>query len=187
MCGSKKIDRYCELSYFTKIPCTGEKIDRKWLCYSKITGRIYCFACKVMSTKFSSQFVVGYNDWKHVGEQISSHENSAGHREAMIALRTRKLRGGTVDTALVKQYEDEVSYGRELLKQLVSVIKFLCERGLVFRGKDELVGSVHNGNYLGIVELLAEYDPFLAQPSKCMATKAKDILPICLRRFAKKL
>lgn len=163
MCGSEKIDRYCQLSYFTKIPRTGEKIDRKWLCYSKITGRIYCFACKVMSTKFSSQFVVGYNDWKHAGEQISSHENSAGHREAMIALRTRKLRGGTVDTALVKQYEDEVSYGRELLKRLVSVIKFLCERGLAFRGKDELVGSVHNGNYLGIVELLAEYDPFLAQ------------------------
>ena len=125
-CGNEKIDRYCQLSYFTKIPRTGEKIDRKWLCYSKITGRIYCFACKVMTKKVKSQFVIGYNDWKHAGEQISSHENSTGHREAMITLRTRKLRGSTVDTGLIKQYEDEVSYGRELLKRLVSVITFLC-------------------------------------------------------------
>lgn len=34
---------------------------------------------------------------------------------------------------------------------------------LAFLGKDEHIGSAHNGNYLGIVELLAEYDPFLAQ------------------------
>lgn len=27
---------------------------------------------------------------------------------------------------------------------------------------DELIGSVHNGNYLGILELIAEFDPFLA-------------------------
>ena len=97
------------------------------------------------------------------GEQITAHENSAGHRDAIIALRTRKSMGATVDAALVKQYQNEVEYGRELLKRLIDVIKFLCERGLAFRGKDELIGSAHNGNYLGILELLAEYDPFLAQ------------------------
>jgi hypothetical protein len=32
-----------------------------------------------------------------------------------------------------------------------------------FCSKDELVGSVHNRNDLGIVELLPEYDPFLPQ------------------------
>ena len=116
-----------------------------------------------MSTNSSSQFVVGFNDWKHGGEQITAHENSAGHRDAIIALRTRKSMGATVDAALVKQYQNEVEYGRELLKRLIDVIKFLCERGLAFRGKDELIGSAHNGNYLGILELLAEYDPFLAQ------------------------
>ena len=41
-------------------------------------------------------------------------------------------------------------------------IKVICERGLVIRGKDSLISSVHNGNYLGILELLSIYDSFLA-------------------------
>ncbi|XP_065675880.1 uncharacterized protein LOC136092089 [Hydra vulgaris] len=46
-------------------------------------------------------------------------------------------------------------------KRLVSVITFICERGLALRGKNETVGSSKNGNYLGILELIAEYDNFL--------------------------
>ena len=66
----------------------------------------------------------------------------------------------------MKEYQDEVLYhlyAPELLKRLISAIKVLCEPCLAFLGKDEHIGSAHNGNYLGIVELLAEYDPFLAQ------------------------
>jgi hypothetical protein len=44
---------------------------------------------------------------------------------------------------------------------LQSVIRFLAQRGLPFRGDDELLGSVHNGNFLGILELIAQFDPFL--------------------------
>ena len=32
-----------------------------------------------------------------------------------------------------------------------------------FRGTDEIIGSKHNGMFLGILELLAQFDPFLAQ------------------------
>lgn len=41
------------------------------------------------------------------------------------------------------------------------MIKFLSSRGLAFRGDNEIVGSQHNGNYLGILEFIAEYDPLL--------------------------
>ncbi|XP_076812876.1 zinc finger MYM-type protein 1-like [Clavelina lepadiformis] len=37
-----------------------------------------------------------------------------------------------------------------------------AKRGLAIRGADEIIGSPHNGNYLGIIELLAEYDTLLA-------------------------
>ena len=30
-----------------------------------------------------------------------------------------------------------------------------------FRGDDQVIGSKHNGNFLGIVELIAQFDPFL--------------------------
>ena len=33
-CGNEQTYRYCQLPFFTKIPRTGEKIERKWLCYS---------------------------------------------------------------------------------------------------------------------------------------------------------
>lgn len=46
------------------------------------------------------------------------------------------------------------------------VITFLSERGLAFRRDNETLGSVHNGNYLGILELLGKFDPFLDEHLK---------------------
>jgi hypothetical protein len=34
---------------------------------------------------------------------------------------------------------------------------------IAFRGSHEVFGSNNNGNYLGILELLARYDPFLRE------------------------
>lgn len=55
------------------------------------------------------------------------------------------------------------SYWRDVLKRVVKAITFLSERGLAFRGEDELFGSSKNGNFMGILELVSEFDPFLAQ------------------------
>lgn len=46
--------------------------------------------------------------------------------------------------------------------RVVEVVKFLASRGLAFRGADEIFGSPNNGNFLGTMELLAKFDPFLA-------------------------
>ena len=55
-----------------------------------------------------------------------------------------------------------VRIGVRLLR-VIDVLKFLCERGLALRGSDSKIGSIHNGNFLGIMELLSLYDPFLAE------------------------
>ena len=49
------------------------------------------------------------------------------------------------------------------MRRVVSVDTFLVTRGLALRGSNEVFGSEHNGNYLRCLELLSEYDPFLAQ------------------------
>ena len=54
-------------------------------------------------------------------------------------------------------------YWRSLRKRLVCVLKFTRERGLALRGDDDSIGSPHNVNYLGMLELLAEYDDFPMQ------------------------
>ena len=39
-------------------------------------------------------------------------------------------------------------------------------RGLAFRGDDEIIGSQHNGNFLGSLELISQFDPFLLEHLK---------------------
>jgi hypothetical protein len=41
------------------------------------------------------------------------------------------------------------------------VVVFISERGLAFRCENETFRSPKNGNYLGILELIAKYDHFL--------------------------
>ena len=47
-----------------------------------------------------------------------------------------------------------------------SVIKFLASRGLAFRGDNQTLASNQNGNYLGILELVSQFDPFLCEHLK---------------------
>ena len=71
------------------------------------------------------------------------------------------------------QIAEEAGYWKDVLKRIVSTVVFIAERGLAFRGSDENVGSPHNGNYLGILELIAEFDPFLAGHIKEHGNKGK--------------
>ena len=47
--------------------------------------------------------------------------------------------------------------------RVIATITFLAERGLPFRGKNNEFGSVHNGNYMGCLELVAKFYPFLSE------------------------
>lgn len=42
----------------------------------------------------------------------------------------------------------------------------MSSRGLSFRKDIEIFGSTHNGNFMMAIELIAEFDPFLAQHIK---------------------
>ena len=119
-----------------------------------------------------NKMTCGFNDWKHAHETLSSHENSKAHRDAMSAICLRKS-SCQIDKALIEQFEKDVNYWNQVFQRTVSVIKFLCVRGLAFRGKDELVGSPHNGNYLGLLELISQHDPFLAEHIRLYANKGR--------------
>ena len=54
-------------------------------------------------------------------------------------------------------------YWRQVLKRVVAVIRFFSERGLTFRGDNGIFRSVYNGYYLGVLQLLAQFAPFLAE------------------------
>ena len=161
--GKEGYRRYCSKYFFTRVhPLTGECIELMWLCYSHSKGKLCCFTCTLL-THSNSAFAQGFNDRKHGDERISLHENSQNHREAMAIMCTRQTSTGRIDNQICLQIENERQYWSKVLERAICVIKFLGERGLAFRGRDEIVGSPSNGNYLGVMEVLVKYDVFLAQ------------------------
>ncbi|GCB63401.1 hypothetical protein scyTo_0009660 [Scyliorhinus torazame] len=65
-----------------------------------------------------------------------------------------------------------IQYYFEVLKRVLADIKFLSERGLAFRGHEEKWDSPNNGNFMGAIELIAEFDPFLYEHlEKCKNEK----------------
>lgn len=79
----------------------------------------------------------------------------------MLVWISRTAEQGKIDNELKQQYETESQYWSEVLKRVVAVFKFTSERGLAFRGDDQQFGSPQNGNYLGCLELISQFDPFL--------------------------
>lgn len=154
--------RYVSKDVFHRVLRNGETVKREWLLYSPSTYRVYCFVCRLLSKKESTFSHFGFNDWKHL-DAINKHENSDEHRKCYSSYIVRQKSVGCVDAVLDSQFHSERNYWRQVLKRIVAVIRFLASRGLAFRGDDEKIGSKKNGNYLGCLELIAEFDPFLKQ------------------------
>ncbi|XP_022163131.1 zinc finger MYM-type protein 1-like [Myzus persicae] len=163
--------RKCSIHFFKRITKNKEVINRNWLCFSPTTGKLYCYICKLLGIKSGKLSSDGFCDWKHAAEKLSQHETSKHHLEAILALNHRERKIGCLDHQLQKQIAELSSYWRKVLKRVVSTIKFIAERGLAFRGDNEIIGSPRNGNYLGILELVAEFDPLLSAHIRDHANK----------------
>lgn len=154
--------------YFFRKLNNNDIIQRDWLIFSESTGKFFCYICILFKSDMPgnpnvpNQFHTGFNDWKNAYSRISSHEMSKDHFAAISALvnyqKTRQI-DKTFDT--VK--EKESAYWTRVLRRVVEVIKFLTERGLAFRGDNETHGDPSNGNFLGCIDLLAKFDPFLEE------------------------
>ena len=59
-----------------------------------------------------------------------------------------------------EQIKAKQQYWWHVMKRITTVICTLAERGLLFRGNNEQFGSPNNGNYLGLLKLIAKFDPF---------------------------
>ena len=171
----RKFELRCSQSLFWREHLNGEKVKREWLCYSFSSKKLYCFVCKLFA--FDSEKImlasVGYGHWKHAPRDLASHESSNKPLNYLLTYISRRAKKVSICKDLEKQKESERKYWRKLLARVLSVIKFLSSRGLAVRGSSELVGSPQNGDFLGILELLAEYDAFLAEHIQKRVNKGK--------------
>lgn len=161
----------------------GETHDRDWLIYSPSLKAVLCFTCKLFGTNdqnIEQYRTTGYNDWFNCSRSLSMHENSMQHLHNYLAYKSRANEAKTLDLAFVRQQNIEGKYWRDVLLRVVSAIRFLAKRGLAFRGSNETLGSSQNGNFLGILEFLSEFDPFLASHIQNHGNKGKGILLLLL-------
>ncbi|GFV54191.1 zinc finger MYM-type protein 1 [Trichonephila clavipes] len=81
----------------------------------------------------------------------------------MLVWLTRKENKSVLDKQLQKQLRKDTEYYHNVLKHVIAVLKYLAIIGLAFRGTEEVFGSPHNGNFMDVLELLDELNPFICE------------------------
>lgn len=131
--------------------------------YSKHTNKVYCFCCKLFkSTQNNSLFANdGVDDWKRLSERLRKHESSLEHINNMrtwIDLQIRFKKNETIDKELQSQIKKKKEHWKCVLVRIIYVVKCLAKRNLAFRGENGKIYQNNNGNFLSILELIAEFD-----------------------------
>ena len=147
---------------FYTTSANGESQNRQWLLYSPLRGCVYCFYCVLMrSNKDKFCTAEGFSSWENVNDRMKMHEQSESHINCILGARNMRNENASIGHRIEQQLESSKQYWVNVLRRVVAVIRFLAQRGMPFRGDDEILGSAHNGNFLGILELIAHFDPFL--------------------------
>ncbi|XP_022168749.1 uncharacterized protein LOC111032655, partial [Myzus persicae] len=110
----------------------GEKKLREWVLYSPSKNALFCFQCLLFSPKPTV-----------FGNKNEGFINWKKCNESLQEHETSKTHA-------------------ESVRIWFSRIKKDPSRGLAFRGNSNNFGSKQNGNYLGCLELVAKFDPFLS-------------------------
>ncbi|KAI3524212.1 hypothetical protein L1887_02864 [Cichorium endivia] len=155
--------RHFSNEFFIRKLRDGDVCDRKWLVYSKELDKVFCFCCKLFKnvrTKSKLAFE-GLNDWKHLSETLKQHENSPDH---MIYLRTwteiriRLNKNETIDKELQEMIKKDTEHWKDVMVRIIAVVKCLAKNNLPFRGTNEKIYEESNGNFLGVLESIVEFD-----------------------------
>ncbi|XP_074271852.1 uncharacterized protein LOC141595785 [Silene latifolia] len=163
------LNRYFSSTFYTRILPNGEKCDRDWLVYSKELDRVFCFCCKVFSkgsARRGGLATNGYNSWVHLSSRLKEHESSSEHIQNMTTwydLRLRLRNNQTIDSINQSQIKKEKEHWYQVLLRIISIVKFLAKHNLAFRGHKERLYEGNNGNFLGLIEMLAEFDPIIQE------------------------
>jgi len=158
--------------FYREMP-NGEKVLRKWMCYSPKNKSLHCFCCLLFGskTKDISAFASreGFNDWWRLSPRVKDHESSSGHQRSFLAWRELELRhrsGATIDHKAQEIIKKEQEKWRDVLKRILDIIRFLAKQNMALRGHRE--GNIgedgeNQGNFKEMVKLLSKYDPVLRE------------------------
>ncbi|XP_039312393.1 zinc finger MYM-type protein 5-like [Solenopsis invicta] len=160
LCGKQY--RYLNESLFKTQLVNGQIVKRAYLMYSESSGSVFCVPCQLFggTTKIAKE---GFDDWKHGNDALKNYENSFEHKSCVLEMKMRSNTLGKIDTHFSCQIDTEKKYWRNVLKRVVATVRALVTTGLPLRGHIEKFGSSSSGNFIMYLELISEFDPFLAE------------------------
>lgn len=168
-----KLGRRFSAVFYSRVLPNGEMCDREWLVYSKGLNRVFCFCCKKFGKGRARGHLAneGFSDWIHLSIRLREHETGAEHLQNMVTwheLCLRLQQNKTIDSAARQQLEKEKDHWRKVLLRILLIVKFLVKHNLAFRGTNSKLYQNSNGNFLGLVEMLAEFDPVIQEHVRCI-------------------
>jgi hypothetical protein len=152
--------------YIQKMP-NKECVDRHWLIYSQLIDSAFCFCCKLYGKSSVVQLAnEGCNNWKHLGGKLEKHkltpERIKNMNTWLEALRWMSRNDG-IDNVMLEQIKKEKLYWHAFLTRILAVVQYLAENNGAFCGKTKKLYQLNNGNFLGLIEMLAKFDPTMQE------------------------
>ncbi|XP_049369583.1 uncharacterized protein LOC125834477 [Solanum verrucosum] len=80
-----------------------------------------------------------------------------------IDLEFRLHNNKTIDKNIQDQINRDREHWKNVLSRIIFVIKTLERNNLAFRGENEKIYQENNGNFLSLIEMIAEFDPIMQE------------------------
>lgn len=168
------------LWYYRTIP-DGTKVIRDWLSYSLSTDKVFCIHCllygiNIHGMALKSWTKDGFSTWVNGVSRIINHEVSISHITSTIKVKTR-----TKCLPLLPSMEHkrkcQISMNRQIVSELISIVIFLAQHNLGFRGHNEKWSNeLSKGNFKDLVLLMSKHSGSLAEHVTKLQSKGKKEL-----------
>ncbi|XP_047135404.1 zinc finger MYM-type protein 5-like [Hydra vulgaris] len=106
----------------------------------------------------------GFKKWRHLTETLGIHENSVSHMKCYqqwVETEIRLKAGKTIDNEEIKIIEKDSLRWQNVLLRLMNITLYLAENNMAFRGSSDKLFTPQNGKFLGLIQMLAKFDPVM--------------------------
>ncbi|KAJ4448834.1 hypothetical protein ANN_00225 [Periplaneta americana] len=138
----------------------------KWLTGCVVKNKMYCYVCIMMGKHNSEWCTEGVSDLNNFIKKAEKHQSSKQHllhSQSFHLLESIRIEHALSESARLQtmKHNEEVSSNRRILARLIQATIFLSKQELAFRGHRENESSGNRGNYLELLDLLAQNESLI--------------------------